>query len=601
MPTLQRARVTRKKSARFFSLSKVINPVVMVIVDRLRCGGRLVPAVLGGQLRAAFGATVRQNPTTGFGGHARTEAVAALADQAAGLVSTFHWSSPTSMGPLPRISTPLYSGAEGPSQRGESRFRIGSVLYRNKSRDQGCQEDRSIERQGDGMKSLSARLLLLTVIFVMMAEVLIFVPSVARFRDNYIMDRLEAAHLAILVLDATPDGMVSEALSRELLGFVGAHSVAARRGDLKLSLMLDMPPIVTATLAPAEEGPLMMVSEAVRALTQEESRTVRIVGPSPKDPSVELEIVMEDGPLCAAILAFAFRVFWLSLAISLLTAGMVFLVLRRQLVRPLKRLTRNMTQFRSHPENQNLIVQPSGRRDEVGVAERELAAMQTTIREALTQRKHLAALGTAVAKINHDLRGILSSALVVSDRLENSEDPEVRRVAPGLFDAIERAAALCGRTLHYAGSEMTALNLSTVSLKQVIEDAAFGLPNGARIEMREIDGLSVHADRQQLFRIFSNLFRNAAEAGATEISLSGRCEGDTVTVDIADNGPGLPPRAQENLFKPFEGSAKAGGTGLGLSIARELARSHGGELELRGTSATGTSFVLTIPDKPVSD
>lgn len=448
------------------------------------------------------------------------------------------------------------------------------------------------------MKSLSARLLLLTVIFVMLAEVLIFVPSVARFRDTYIMDRLEAAHLAVLVLDATPDGMISEDLSRELLGFVGAYSVAARRGDSKLSLMLDMPPTIAATLTPEEEGPFMMVAEAVRALTQEDSRTIRIVGPSPKDPTVILEIVMEDGPLCAAILAFAFRVFWLSLAISLLTAGMVFLVLRLQLVRPLKRLTRNMTQFRSHPENQSLIVQPSGRRDEVGVAERELAAMQTTIREALTQRKHLAALGTAVAKINHDLRGILSSALVVSDRLENSEDPEVRRVAPGLFDAIERAAALCGRTLHYAGSETAALNLNTVPLKQVIEDAGFGLPNEARIDLREVDGLSVHADRQQLFRIFSNLFRNAAEAGATEITLSGRCEGNAVRIEIADNGPGLPPRAQANLFQPFEGSAKAGGTGLGLSIARELARGHGGDLDLQGTGAAGTTFLLTLPERP---
>ncbi|WP_421884273.1 sensor histidine kinase [Pacificispira sp.] len=451
------------------------------------------------------------------------------------------------------------------------------------------------------MKSLSARLLLLTIIFVMAAEVLIFVPSVARFRETYIHDRMVAAHLSVLVLDATPDGMVSEELTQELLGFVEAYSVAARRGDLKLSLMLESPPDVDATVRPDSEGPMTMVAEAFAALTQDESRVLRIVGPSPRNPAVELEIVMEDGPLCEAILAFAFRVFWLSLAISLITALLVFLVLRRQLVRPLKRLIRNMARFRAHPENQNTVIRPSGRRDEVGVAERELAAMQTTIRDALTQRKHLAALGTAVAKINHDLRGILSSALVVSDRLENSEDPEVRRIAPGILDAIERAAALCGRTLNYAGQEGSALRFEPVPLADLIADAGFGLPNEARLKCRVEPSVTVHGDRAQLYRVFGNLLRNAAEAGATEIAVDAQCRDGAAEITVSDNGPGLPPRAQQNLFKPFEGSARAGGTGLGLSIARELARDHGGELALRSTGANGTVFALRLPDRPTQE
>ena len=63
---------------------------------------------------------------------------------------------------------------------------------------------------------------------------------------------------------------------------------------------------------------------------------------------------------------------------------------------------------------------------------------------------------------------------------------------------------------------------------------------------------------------------------------------------IADNGPGLPPRARENLFVAFEGSAKAGGTGLGLAIARELVMAHGGSLSYTPLDP-GTRFDISFP------
>ncbi len=99
----------------------------------------------------------------------------------------------------------------------------------------------------------------------------------------------------------------------------------------------------------------------------------------------------------------------------------------------------------------------------------------------------------------------------------------------------------------------------------------------------------------------NNLLRNAAEAGATCITVTGRCKDNVVEITLQDDGPGLSPRALENIFLPFEGSGKAGGTGLGLSIARELARSHGGDLALRTTGSTGTVFTLTLPERARSD
>ena len=451
------------------------------------------------------------------------------------------------------------------------------------------------------MKSLSARLLLLTVIFVMLAEVLIFVPSVARYRAEYLKDRMDTAHLAVLVVSAAPDGMVNESTTQEILRFVDAHALSARIGDLKLSLRSNMMPMVDQTISYDEEGVIMMVTEALAMLVRDEDRTIRIVGPSPRNQAIMLDLVANDAPLLAEVRAFAWRIFFLSLTISILTAIMVFFVLRRQLVRPLRRLTRNMIQFRQNPEDIGNVIRPSTRRDELGVAERELAAMQTTIRDALAQRRHLAALGTAVAKINHDLRGILSSALVVSDRLETSDDPEVRRIAPGILDAIDRAVALCSKTLGYVGKGEDQIVPRKVQLSEIVDEAAFGLPNGAKTVCDIPNGLSVYVDREQTFRIFKNLMRNAAEAGATTVTVIARCLEDRAKIRVSDDGPGLPPRAQENLFKPFEGSVKAGGTGLGLSIARDLARAHGGDLVLEKTGPEGTVFLLQLPETARQD
>src|SRR5579864_3774288 len=87
------------------------------------------------------------------------------------------------------------------------------------------------------LRGLSARLLVLTVIFVMVSEVLIFVPSVARFRLNYLQQHLADAHLAILALEATPDNMVSKELARELLAHVGAYGIVLHKPNV--TLMLD--------------------------------------------------------------------------------------------------------------------------------------------------------------------------------------------------------------------------------------------------------------------------------------------------------------------------------------------------------------------------
>ena len=449
------------------------------------------------------------------------------------------------------------------------------------------------------MRSLSARLLLLTVFFVMLSEVLIFAPSVARFRVAWLDEKLGAAHLAILALDATPDGMVSETLRKELLGHVDAIAIFVRKGGARLVLSADMPPKVDAMIDLMHDNWTELIRDAFTTLARTENRIVRVMGASPKDPAVVIQVILNESSLHASLVDFAWRIFWLSIVISLITAALVYLSLQWLMVRPMRRITASMTEFRDDPEDAGRVIAPTRRTDEIGVAERELADMQSGMREALRQRSHLAALGTAVAKINHDLKGILSSALVVSDRLEDSADPEVRRITPTIISSIERAVAMCSEILGYVGKDQETFQPSRFDLGELVADVGAGVavPVNPEVEIENdvAENLEIEADRGQIHRVLSNLARNAAESGADRIAISARTNGSAIEIDVRDDGPGLPPKAQENLFKPFDGSARAGGTGLGLAIAGELMRNHGGSVTLVETGARGTLFRVTLP------
>ena len=112
--------------------------------------------------------------------------------------------------------------------------------------------------------------------------------------------------------------------------------------------------------------------------------------------------------------------------ISSWPAALVYLSLNALLVRPMQRITRAMERFRADPEDPAAHVHLSGRRDEIGRAEAELDRMQADLRVALSSRARLAALGEAVAKINHDLRNMLTSAQIASERLAQSRRSQGR-------------------------------------------------------------------------------------------------------------------------------------------------------------------------------
>jgi len=455
------------------------------------------------------------------------------------------------------------------------------------------------------MRSLSARLLVLTIFFVMLSEVLIFVPSVARFRMTYFENRLAAGHLATMALAASPNGRIDEPLTRLLLADVGAHGVIMHRPN-GMVFMLDSPvapqPDVTFDLSKGNIP--VWIRRSLETLARSDNRVMRVLGPAPTEPGATVELLLDEAPLRREMWAFGMRILELSIVISLITATLVYLSLQWLLVRPMRRITASMTLFREDPEDASRRIVPTGRRDAIGSAENELAMLQETVRQALGQRARLAALGTAVTKINHDLRAILATARLVSDGLADSPAPEVRRVAPRLFDAIDRAVALCTRTLDFSregAPPFAPTRFPLLPLIEELEPALASESDDLAVTPEVPSGLIVRADRDQLYRVLLNLAQNAVEAGARHLRFSAAVEDDVILIDVADDGHGLPPRARENLFRPFFGSARPGGSGLGLAIARELMRAQGGDLVLVKSTGGGTVFRLTLPSAADSD
>ncbi|MFN3350490.1 sensor histidine kinase [Pseudorhodoplanes sp.] len=458
---------------------------------------------------------------------------------------------------------------------------------------------------------LSGKLLVVTILFVMIAQVLIYVPSVSVFRLNWLNDRLAAARTAALVLYAAPSGMVPDDLARDILSSIGAQAVVMKTGQTRrLLAVAEMPTETHRNFDLREVGWLDAVKGAYHGLFDDKDTMLQVIGSAPRDGEF-LEILIRNEPLQRAMLRFSRNVLVASLIISASTLALVYLALHFMFVRPMRRITRNIMAFRADPENPSRTIKVSKRNDEIGVTERELASMQSNLTSMLHQRARLAALGLAVSKINHDLRNMLASAQLVSDQLSSVKDPKVQRFAPKLLRTLERAIEFCQSTLSYGRAQEAPPDRRMIPVESLVEEVheTLGLDADSNIGwIVSIErGLEMDADHDHMFRVLLNLTRNALQALEArapnnalrdQIRVTGRREGGVVVIEVSDTGPGFPPRAREHLFQAFSGSTRPGGTGLGLAIAAELVRAHGGEIRLvEGT--IGATFHLTIPDQAV--
>ena len=459
---------------------------------------------------------------------------------------------------------------------------------------------------------LSWKLLMLTVLFVMVSEVLIYVPSIANFRLSWLSDRLTMADTAAVVLAGAERAEVPRQIQDDLLSAVGATAIAIRNGATsRLIATVEMPPDVDITADLRMMAPVRDIVDAFDTLSAPNQRILRVVGPSRSGGSI-IEVVMGDRALRAAMLGYSVNILWVAALVSVITGALLYFSLNLIFVGPLRRLSQNMVAFSEAPEDARRIIQPSGRADEIGVAEERLSAMQNDLQATLRDQRHLADLGLAVSKVNHDLRNLLASAQLFSDRIGSLPDPSVQRFAPKLIAALDRAIAYCQSTLAYGRAREAPPARRLVALGRLVDDVAESLGLEAhpaiQFDNQVPAGLEIDADPDQLFRVLVNICRNAMQAldggggdnpaVVRRLTVSGRRDNGAVAIRVADTGPGVPEKARAHLFQAFQGAARPGGTGLGLAIAAEIARAHGGSIALIDTAGPGATFEIVIPDRP---
>lgn len=456
---------------------------------------------------------------------------------------------------------------------------------------------------------LSWKLLSLAFIIVLISQVLVFVPSIANFRTTWLRDRLATATAAAIVLAASDWTDVPRELQDDLLTAVGADAIAIRTGEVsRLLATVEVPPAIERVADVKNEPLWTSTLEALRTLLEARPHTLRVVGTTPHNEIIDL--VLSDAPLHAEMLAYSRTALIASLLTSLPTGAIVFVALNFILVGPIRRMSQAMVRFSEEPEDPNRVIRPSRRSDEIGLAEVQLGAMQRDLQQTLQQRRRLAELGLAVSKINHDLRNILASAHLLSDRLATIPDPAVQRFAPKLIAALDRAINYCKSTLSYGRASEAPPERRLIVLGRLVRDVAdlLGLDTHPSIRWENAvpQQLEIDADPDQLYRVLLNLCRNAVEAMEggeavllRRLTIEAERVGGVVRIRVRDTGPGVPAKARAHLFQAFHGSARPGGTGLGLAIAAELVRAHGGNIELLDAQGPGSTFAIAIPDRPI--
>lgn len=471
----------------------------------------------------------------------------------------------------------------------------------------GASPEAESPRKRHWWPGLSGRLMLLAILFVLIAEILIYVPSVANFKNSWLNDRLAQARAAALVLERLPPDSLPRDLVDDLLKGMDASMIALRiEQSRRLLAIADMPPPVEIEIDLRTRQPLSEIMGAFDILLRGQNRTMRVIGPAPGGGEF-VEIIIHERRLRLAMLAYSWSILQLSLIISAIVAALLYLVLNMQIVRPVKALAGNMARFRDEPEDARNLLSPGRRQDEIGTLEHSIADMQQALRQQLRQREHLANLGLAVAKINHDLRNMLASAQLMADRLAATSDPNVQRFVPKMLDTLDRAIHFCQATLAYGKAQEQVPQISPVALLVLVHDVGEQLAlSRASIPAFEVDiapDLRVSADPHHLHRVLTNLLRNAkaaldaqTDAPAPRITVTAQLLEAEVAIDIMDTGPGIPPRIRETLFRAFSGGGASGSTGLGLSIAQELMRGMGGRMALMSENgARGTHFRLWLP------
>ena len=459
-------------------------------------------------------------------------------------------------------------------------------------------------------RRLSSKLLLLTIGFVMLAEMLLFIPSAGLFRQNWLAERAEQAGLLAQALTGVPDYEASAVLTEQFMADTDVLQMSAKRKGMTELILGEAPEeiknIVSIDLREITRFPSLIAP--FQDIFSSGQETLLIKAMSPVYGQDALELLIPRDKLRIALVRYLKNIFWLSLIIAIITGILIYWSMSALIIRPVKKLAEDMTAFREDPERRRPEKGRPKRKDEIGQLEREFIDMKQSQRAAFHQRERLAGLGLAVAKINHDLRNVLASALLISDRLSMNPDEKMADMGERLTRTVERGIGLTEDVLSYSKAETADPQIQDTRIAFTAGEAAADVIAqfpGTKFRNMIPTDLMVQTDPDHAYRIFHNLFRNAAQAMAAHDGPTRRLQVNAEILDglaelrISDTGPGLPARAKDNLFQAFSGaqahSANTKSTGLGLSISKELAKAQGGDLNLMSSDESGTRFLLTLP------
>jgi len=249
--------------------------------------------------------------------------------------------------------------------------------------------------------------------------------------------------------------------------------------------------------------------------------------------------------------------------------------------------------------------------NELALANGELRrqfAEKEALRESAQRRERLAAMGEMAARLAHQLRTPLATALLYSAQLGEPALPaaERARFAGKTVDRLRHLERLIEDMLLFvrgasAGCEPVPAAELLREAFQTMEPQA--LARGLLFELRdESAGCTLRADRQALSGALLSLLENAMQAcgAGGRICLAATAGDGELRFCVTDTGAGIAPEVQARLFEPFF-TTRSGGTGLGLAIVRAVAEAHGGSIDVRSAAGAGSEFALRLPLAPAAE
>jgi two-component system osmolarity sensor histidine kinase EnvZ len=178
------------------------------------------------------------------------------------------------------------------------------------------------------------------------------------------------------------------------------------------------------------------------------------------------------------------------------------------------------------------------------------------------------------------------------------DTPETRALSSDVNEMQHMLEDYLAFTKGDGGEEAKPTNLKELLLEIHAEAQIYGHNIELKLRKKRKD-LVLPLKRQALKRAITNLVSNAARFG-DQIVIRAATEGQWIRIEVDDNGPGIPPSERENVFKPFyridhARNVDEGNSGLGLAIARDIAKSHGGEIALGQSSMGGLRAIISLP------